>query len=62
MVDRLPARVIPDPAVALRYYGKTAPKEVYKARTVDRLVFQRPNGHYTVIPDVTSTKGLWHEA
>ena len=43
----------------LKYYGVQAPKSVYEAIGVDRMILQREDGTYIVMPNTPKTGKLW---
>lgn len=61
LVERLPARVKPSESKIKRYYGRNAPYDVLKAKTIDRLVFidhaSNAEVKYIVVPDTLVNRG-----
>lgn len=50
----------PQPAdLITKYYGERAPASVFKPYNHDRLVFQRGENDYIIIPNVSLNRRMW---
>lgn len=58
LVDTLKAGVTPSKELVVKYYTGSSPipDSVFAASNTDRLIYQKPNGSYIVIPDTLKNR------
>jgi hypothetical protein len=59
LVDILQAWNTPDPLLVRLYYGDNHPRSATRWSKYTRLIFQRDDGAYVVVPDIPLNKVLW---
>ena len=50
LVHIFSANEVPEVSEVIKYYGNKAPKEIFRAQSRNRLVLQKDNGHYFIVP------------
>lgn len=61
LVHTFEAHSIPDNVLVAKFYAPTPPPAAFNVSPIDRLVFQRPNGNFIVMPKTLQNERLVKE-